>query len=239
MEKSAASKRRRIRKNDRFEMKQISPIGERQSAIFKAFDENFHLLIHGVPGTGKTFISMGLALDEILYGGGPYKKLYIVRSLVQSRDMGFLPGNQKEKAEAYESAYMAITTELFEREDAYDILKNRNLLEFKPTSFLRGLNFRDCIVMVDECQNMNDMELHTIITRATDTCRLIFLGDNQQDDLTNERKREKSGFPEFMTLIKKMKSIKSFEMTIDDIQRGGLVREYILTKLAHHIPVLR
>lgn len=214
-------------------MSYIKPRTIKQSAIFDAFKQGHHLLIFGTPGTGKTFVPLALALEEALAEDSQMPRVLIIRSMVQSREMGFLPGNQKEKVEAFEGAYINICAELFDRQDAYEKLKADGKVQFSSTSFLRGLTFRDCVVIVDECQNMADQELHTIMTRIGENCQVVFLGDIEQDDLTSERRREKSGFQAFMDLLKKLPSIRFFEMGIEDIQRSGLVREYLLLKAGY------
>ena len=144
--------------------------------------------------------------------------------------MGFLPGNQKEKMAVYEAPYVSIATKLFGRGDAYAVLKQKNLIEFISSSFLRGETFDDCILIVDECQNMSDQELHTIMTRVGNNCKIIFCGDVKQDDLTSERKKEVSGLRTFMQIIKNMREFEFVEFVADDIVRSDLVKSYIIER---------
>jgi len=144
--------------------------------------------------------------------------------------MGFLPGNAKEKTKVYEGPYYDICTKLFGRGDAYEILKQRGNVEFVSTSFLRGSTFDDCIIVVDEMQNMNDQELHTVMTRVGENCRIIFAGDVKQDDLTSERFKESSGLKEFMSIIENMKEFKFVEFHKEDIVRSDLVKSYIIER---------
>lgn len=211
-----------------FSLKQITPLTKNQVLSFEAYKENKNLMLHGIAGTGKSFISMYLALDQILNDNGPYKKIIIVRSVVPTRDMGFLPGNTKEKARVYEAPYYAICTELFGRSDSYEYLKQKNLIEFISTSFIRGVTLNDCIVIVDEIANMSLHELDSVITRVGKNCRILFCGDFRQSDFTREQ--EKSGLIDFMKIIKKMKSFVFIDFEEQDIVRSALVRDYIIQK---------
>lgn len=216
------------------QLKSIIPKTKNQEIIFRDFTNGKNLLIHGLPGTGKSFVSLYLALSEI-FNYKEYKSVTIIRSVVPSRDMGFLPGNIKEKSRAYEAPYQSICSELFGRGDAYEILKNKGLIQFETSSFLRGVTFDDTIVIVDECQNMTYHELCTIITRAGKNCRVVFCGDFRQTDLKYDD--EKEGLLHFMTILESMKKhFTSVEMQIDDIVRSGLVKEFIIRKHNYENP---
>ena len=183
-----------------FVMKKIEPLTENQKLSFEYFDKGKNLMLHGIAGTGKSFISLYLALREIMDNkNSQYKKVIIVRSVVPTRDMGFLPGSNKEKAKVYEAPYYAICTELFGRGDAYDILKQRNMVDFISTSFIRGITLNNSIIVVDEIANMTLHELDSIITRVGKNCKIIFSGDFRQSDFTKEH--EKNGLTEFMRII--------------------------------------
>lgn len=210
--------------------KPVKPMTKNQEFAFESWDQGYHLMLHGIAGTGKTFLALYFALREVLNPGNDFEKVYIVRSTVPSRDQGFLPGSQKQKEAVYEEVYHEVTSELFERGDAYQILKQKGLVEFRSTSFLRGSTFRNCIIVVDEVQNMSDGELHTIMTRVGENSRIIFSGDVKQDDLTSERKREVSGLRNFMRIIQQMQEFDFVEFTSDDIVRSDLVRSYILAR---------
>lgn len=212
-----------------FALRHVKPLTMNQQLTFEAFYENKHLLLHGVAGTGKTFISLHLALKEVLRPDTEFKRVVIVRSVVPSRDMGFLPGNVREKAKIFEDPYKEICDDLFGRGDGYDILKLKRLVEFTTTSHLRGMTFRDAIVIVDECQNMILSELDTVITRMGDNSRILFCGDFRQTDL--QREREKSGLHTFMKILDNTGSFARIEFGVDDIVRSGLVKEYIISKL--------
>lgn len=215
--------------SNNFRLKKIQPLTQAQIDAFESFDEGYNLFLHGFAGTGKTFIALYLALD-LIQKVNLYKKVYIVRSVVPSRDMGFLPGNAKEKTKIYETPYYDICNKLYGRGDAYDVLKTKNILEFISTSFIRGITLDDCIVIVDEMQNMNSMELHSIMTRIGENCKIVFSGDINQDDLTSERKKEYSGLRDFMRIIEKMKEFDFIDFTQDDIVRSQIVKSYIIER---------
>jgi len=209
-------------------LKEIEPLTENQNLTFKAFDKNKNILLHGLAGTGKTFISMYLGLKEVLERGSRYKKVLIIRSVVPTRDMGFLPGNTKEKTKVYEAPYYAICSELFGRGDSYEILKSRNVVDFISTSFIRGLTINNTIIIVDEINNMTFHELDSVITRMGHNCKLMLCGDFRQSDLT--KSSDRSGLSHFMRILDKMGNFEHVEFKEDDIVRSGLVKEYIIAK---------
>ena len=199
---------------------------ESQLEVIQAFETGQHLVLHGVAGTGKTFISAYLALKSIQEK--EYQKLFFLRSAVPTRDMGFLPGNWRQKAQVYEDPYRQICNELYDRGDAYDILKQKNYVEFLTTSFVRGTTFRDCVLLIDEINNMSFHELDSLITRVGPNCRIVFCGDYRQSDLkTNE---ERSGLKQFIKILNTIRSFTHFEFDINDIVRSGIVKEYIIGK---------
>jgi len=217
-----------IQQKINFHLRHIEPKTANQRRMFDAYYQNKNIMAHGIAGTGKTFLSLYLALQEVLTGNSPYKKIVIVRSVVPTRDMGFLPGNQKEKSRVYEAPYQEICTKLFGRGDAYEYLKQRGIVEFISTSFIRGITVENSIIIFDECQNGSGHELDTVITRSGENCKVIFAGDFRQSDFTKEN--EKTGFLDFMRILENMKYFAFIEFGISDIVRSNLVKEYIVTK---------
>jgi phosphate starvation-inducible protein PhoH len=214
-----------------FSMKDdVAPMTENQRVAFDFWDDGYNLMLHGIAGTGKTFLGLYFALKEVVKSNSQYKKVYIVRSTVSTRDQGFLPGSLKDKAKVFESPYVPICTKLFGRGDAYEILKGKGYVEFITTSYLRGETFDDCILVVDEVQNMGDGELHTVMTRVGENCRIIFCGDVKQDDLTSERKKELSGLRDFMKIIHRMREFEFVDFQVEDIVRSRLVKSYIIER---------
>lgn len=210
-----------------FQPKSFVPMTRNQRKIFEYFSDN-HLVLHGMAGTGKSFLSLYLSLQAVLTKKSPYYKIIIIRSAVPTRDVGFLPGSLKEKIEAYEDPYKTIVDEIFGRGDAYGILKNKGQIEFVTTSYLRGITLDDCIVIVDEFQNCTFQELDTVVTRIGDNAKIIFCGDYRQSDL--ERAKEKEGMSLFVSILEKMHEFEFVELGIDDIVRSGLVKSYIIAK---------
>ena len=208
----------------------IAPMTKSQKYAFDAWDDGYNLMLHGIAGTGKTFLALYFAIKSVWDKKSPYSKVYIVRSTVPSRDQGFLPGTQKQKEAVYEAPYHPICTEIYGRGDAYQLLKQKDMIEFKSTSYLRGATFDNCIIVVDEMQNMAGNELHTIMTRVGQNCKIIFAGDIKQDDLTSSRYKETSGIKDFMKVINNMKEFDFVEFYAEDIVRSDLVKSYIIER---------
>jgi len=208
------------------DLKDIRPMTENQADVFHQSCSGQHLLLIGSAGTGKTFLSFYLGLSEVLYSDEDYKKIVVVRSAVQSRDQGFLPGSVAEKQKVYELPYHSICGELFNRGDAYGLLKAKGQVEFITTSFVRGITLKDCIVVVDEIQNMNWAELSAIMTRVGDNCRIIFSGDFRQSDLTKEQ--ERVGLKDFVKVIDRLDQFSTIIFTQKDIVRSKLVKDFIV-----------
>ena len=213
-----------------FDLNQIQPITDNQVRTFQAYDRGDNLFLHRCAGTGKTFISIYLALKEIENGRSRRRKLVIIRTAQSSKDIGFLPGDEKRKLEVYEAPYRAICAELYHRDDAYDILKQKGIVEFHSTSFLRGTTIDDSIILIDECQNQRYVELRTVLTRTGDRSRVILCGDTKQDDLTSERYKESSGLSDMMKVFNRMGDMTSIQFEIDDIVRSGFVRDFIIAE---------
>ena len=204
------------------------PITENQKIVKEAWRSGDNLVMFGSAGTGKTFMGMYLALEEVLDKGYEAERLVIVRSVVPTREMGYLPGSVEEKVDAYTAPYRAICTELFNDKEAYQKMEENGTLEFLSTSFIRGTTFDDCIILVDECQNCNFHELDSIITRVGRNTKIIFSGDYYQSDFKNENDR--NGFKNFLTIIEQMNRFTCVEFKWADIVRSDFVRDYIMTK---------
>ena len=208
----------------------VGPLTENQKTAFEAYKkDNKSLILHGSAGTGKTFISIYLALEQVLEKSNKqYNKLYVIRSVVPTRDIGYLPGDKQEKIEVYEDPYMSICAELFECKDAYEKLKQQRVIEFLPTSFVRGITFDNSIIIIDECQNLNFHELDSVITRIGKDCKILFCGDFYQTDFVREN--EKQGLKKFIKILNHLSQFANIEFSCDDIVRSDLVKSYILAK---------
>jgi phosphate starvation-inducible PhoH-like protein len=209
------------------QLRSISPLTENQRRTFEAYRTGKNLMLHGMAGTGKTYISMYLALNDVI-NRESYDNITIVRSVVPTRDMGFLPGNQREKSQAYEMPYFPIAQDLFGRGDAYEVLKQKNLVKFITTSFIRGTTINDSVIIVDEVENMTFHEIDSVITRVGKNCRIVFCGDFRQSDL--QKNEDRSGLIRFMDIVDKLRNFEYIEFEQDDIVRSGLVRDYIIAK---------
>lgn len=217
----------RIRLDD---LKTFDPLTDNQRKFFDLYKkQEYFVALHGVAGTGKTFIALYKALEEVLEKDNPFSKIIIVRSAVQSRDIGHLPGDIDEKMEIYRQPYVQICDTLFGRKDAYQRLEEQGHIEFISTSFIRGMSFDDAIIIVDEMQNLTFEEIDTVMTRVGYRSKIIWCGDYRQTDL-NKRKNDVSGILKFLDIAMHMKAFSKIEFTIDDIVRSSLVKDYILAK---------
>lgn len=200
-----------------------------QEKVYDAwYKEGNHLMMVGTAGTGKTFTAMYLGLEECLDKSNSFERVTVVRSVVPTREIGFLPGSIEEKINTYNAPYKAICTELFDDSEAYDKLTNQGAIEFMSTSFIRGVTLTDTILVIDEIQNMSFHELDSIITRVGRNCRVIFAGDYKQSDFTKET--DKKGLLKFMDIIDNLNRFTVVEFTWADIVRSDFVRDYIMTK---------
>ena len=213
----------------------IEPLNENQKKVFDSYKAGKHLVTYGCAGTGKTFISLFNALKDVLSDNTPYEHIYLVRSLVATREIGFLPGDHEDKADIYQIPYKNMVKYMFQMssdadfEMLYGNLKAQNTIKFWSTSFLRGTTLDNSVIIVDECQNLNFHELDSIITIVCENTKIIFSGDARQTDLvkTNDR----NGIVDFMNILRKMPSFDIIEFEIDDIILSGLVKEYLIAKM--------
>lgn len=216
--------------NRKFNMKRIQPMTETQKDLFEAYASGKNIANIGSAGTGKTYVSLYLALEEVLENE-EYERVIIIRSAVQSREQGFMPGSLTDKMGYYETPYIDIVNDLFGRVDAYQIMKQKNQVQFMSTSFVRGLTFDNAIIIVDECQNMTYQELDTVITRVGESSKIVFCGDMKQDDLKiSKHRQDVSGLKDFIRVVSKMEDFEVVEFTTDDIVRSGLVKQYLIAK---------
>ena len=225
------SKKKEINYSD---LIKIEPITDTQKQVFKSWKEGKNQFLCGCAGTGKTFISMYLAFEEVLRNETPYDKVIIVRSLIPTREIGFLPGDEEDKAALYQVPYANMAQFMFKQPNEqafnilYDRLKAKGSFYFLSTSFLRGLTFDNSIIIVDECQNLNFHELDTIITRVGQDSKISFCGDFMQSDLT--KRNEKDGLHDFVKILEEMDEFNISEFSIGDIVRSGFVRSYLIQK---------
>lgn len=213
----------------------IEPLTENQKSLFNSYAEGKHIVAYGAAGTGKTFITLYNALKDVFNEITPYEQIYVVRSLVATREIGFLPGDHDDKSALYQIPYKNMVKYMFQLpsdadfEMLYGNLKSQETIKFWSTSFLRGSTLDNSIIIVDEFQNLNFHELDSIITRVGENSKIYFCGDATQSDLT--KSNERNGISDFMNILRKMPSFDIVEFGVDDIVRSGLVKEYIVAKM--------
>ena len=217
----------------------IDPITDNQKALFDSYKAGKHIIAYGSAGTGKTFVTLYNALKDVLDEKTPYEKIYIVRSLVSTREIGFLPGDHEDKSDIYQVPYKHMVKYMFQMSSDADFdmlygnLRAQDTIKFWSTSFLRGTTLDNAIVIVDEFQNLNFHELDSIITRIGEDSKIYFCGDATQTDL--QKTNERNGIVDFMKIIRSMPSFNSIEFGINDIVRSGLVKEYLVAKLEQNM----
>ena len=215
-------------------MRDIEPLTDNQKSLFEAYAKDQNLVAYGVAGTGKTFITLYNALRDVLDPSTPYEKVYIVRSLVATREIGFLPGDHEDKSALYQIPYKNMVRYMFSMPDdnsfnmLYENLRAQETISFWSTSFIRGVTLDNAIVLVDEFSNLNYHELDSIITRVGQDSKIMFCGDITQTDLTKEN--DKFGISNFINILQTMREFTCVEFGIDDIVRSGLVKSYLVTK---------
>jgi len=213
----------------------IDPLTVNQKRLFDSYSDDKHIVAYGCAGTGKTFITLYNALADVLSENTPYEKIYLVRSLVSTREIGFLPGTYEDKSDIYQIPYKNMVKYMFQMptdsdfEMLYGNLKAQETIKFWSTSFLRGTTLDNAIVIVDEFQNLNFHELDSIITRVGENTKICFCGDATQSDL--QKTNERNGIIDFMRILRAMPSFDVIEFGIDDIVRSGLVKEYLVAKM--------
>ena len=217
------------------QMVSVSAVTDNQKKAFQDYKAGKNLFLYGAAGTGKTFVSLYLALQEVLRNESKYDCVYIVRSAVPTREIGFLPGDEEDKTALFQVPYQNMVKFMFEQPNEqafnilYDRLKNQGSLMFLTTSFLRGITLDNAIIIVDEAQNLNFHELDTIITRVGMDSKIMFCGDFFQSDL--QKSAEKEGIKKFMSILRGMQSFSNIEFTLGDIVRSGMVKEYLISKI--------
>ena len=212
----------------------IEPLTENQKILFDAYSKGQNIVAYGAAGTGKTFITLYNAIKDVMNENLPYERVYIVRSLVSTREIGFLPGDHDDKSSLYQIPYKNMVKYMFEMssdadfEMLYGNLKTQETIKFWSTSFLRGTTVDNSIIIVDEFQNLNFHELDSIVTRVGENCKIMFCGDGTQTDLV--KTNEKNGIVDFLKILRKMTSFDIIEFGLNDIIRSGIVKEYLLAK---------
>jgi len=216
------------------DLTKIEPVTDNQKMVFESYKKGNNQFLYGCAGTGKTFVTLYLAMQEVLRQDTPYDRVVMVRSLIPTREIGFLPGDEEDKAALYQVPYSNMVQYMFKQPNEqafsmlYDKLKTQGSFYFLSTSFLRGLTFDNSIIIVDECQNLNFHELDTIVTRVGQDSKIMFCGDFMQTDLS--KTSERNGLFDFLRILEEMKEFNCVEFNIGDIVRSGFVRNYLIQK---------
>ena len=211
------------------DLKTFDPLTENQKKFFEAYKRgDYFVALLGSPGVGKTFLAVYKALEEVLDKSNPFKQVVVIRSAVQVRDQGYVPGDLNEKMEMYEVPYKEICQTLFDRNDAWDRLKEQHYARFISTSAIRGISIDEAIIIVDECQSMSWHELSSIITRVGHRSKIIFVGDLKQNDLI-KNKNDVSGLANFLEVARHMNEFTQIIFTPEDIVRSSLVKSWIIS----------
>lgn len=219
----------------RHDLKQIQPLTPAQETMFREFFDGQHVFAHGSAGTGKTYLSIYLALNEFFRVESEYEHIIIVRSAVPTRDVGFLPGTLEEKNAVYEMAYRDIFADLIGRQSTYDDMKEAGMVQFVSTSFVRGLTWDHALVIFDEVQNCTEQEIHSVMTRIGQGSRVIVCGDKQQNDLHGKKGTMASGTAMILALAETMSSVSVVDFKWEDCVRSGFAREW-LHAVEHYKP---
>ena len=212
----------------------IEPVTDNQKVVFESYKKGQNQFPYGCAGTGKTFVTLYLAMQEVLRNDTPYDRVVMVRSLIPTREIGFLPGDEEDKAALYQVPYSNMVQFMFKQPNEqafsmlYDRIKSQGSFYFLSTSFLRGLTFDNSIIIVDECQNLNFHELDTIVTRVGQDSKIMFCGDFMQTDLS--KVNERNGLHDFLRILEEMEEFNCLEFNIGDIVRSGFVRNYLIQK---------
>lgn len=226
--KATVSREQQYIVDQKLKMKYVQPITENQAKFVEYYESGKNCGLIGSAGTGKTYTAVAMALKDIMTKER-YDKLIVIRSAVQSRDQGFMPGTEKEKMAYFERPYIDIVNDLFECPHAYGTLKSSGRIEFMSSSFLRGLTFDNAVIIVDECQSMGYAELSTIMQRIGHNSRIVFCGDTKQNDLIKS-KYDTTGLPKMLQVFSRMPSFATVKFTVDDVVRSGVCKEFILAE---------
>lgn len=200
-----------------------------QRQFFDIYQHYPVIILHGVAGTGKTFIALYKALEDVLDKGNPYDRVILVRSpITTGKNIGALPGDVSEKSDPFQYIYYDLCFSLFNSVDAYTRLKEQKKMQFCFTTHLRGVTFDNSVIVCDEVQNLTYQELKTIITRLGVNSKIVFCGDTRQNDLNGQ-----SGLDKFRKIVDNMSQSKHLEFGVEDIVRSDVVKEFIIEEMKH------
>ncbi len=208
------------------DIRSFRALTQSQAEGLRGWAEGDNVAFLGTAGTGKTLLASYCASSAVFNPDTEQDHIVIVRSAVQSRDLGFLPGTLIEKLAEYEQPYRDAFKDLFGRDATYDDMKAAKRITFLSTSFLRGVTFDNAVIILEEAQNMTFREIYTVMTRVGHRSRVIVTGDTRQCDF-GERSRETSGLHKFGRIAKELGNFAVVEFNRHDIVRSGFVKSWI------------
>jgi|688.fasta_scaffold446227_2 phosphate starvation-inducible PhoH-like protein len=206
-------------KNTKIELK----FKNKNQKIFADYiDDKEVIICSGPAGTGKTYVACAQAL-KLFKTDLRYKKIYIVKSVTTLKDeeIGYLKGTMEEKMEPFVYSFIHNFEKIVGR-TITKALRDNGSIEVMPIAYTRGINFDDCIVLIDECQNITKDNMHTIMTRLGSNCKMIFLGDSAQIDLKNKRN---SSLSLIMDKFSKIDEFGCMTFSDEDIVRNPLIKK--------------
>ncbi len=200
----------------------IKPKSKNQARFVRLVGENDIVFSHGPAGTGKTFLSVALAMSALK--NKQVKKIIITRPVVEAgENLGFLPGDLKEKIDPYLKPIYDALHELVPNEKLSEYFE-KNIVEIAPLAYMRGRTLDNAFVLLDEAQNTTPMQMKMFLTRMGPKSKLIINGDRSQVDL---KPGQKSGLDHSIDVLKKTKGIGIVEFGPEDVTRHKLVKEIL------------
>lgn len=193
-----------------------------QQKLVDAVAENDLVFAVGPAGTGKTYISVAMAVRALK--NKEVKKIIITRPAVEAgENLGFLPGDLKEKIDPYLRPIYDALGDMIPAEKLKYYQEN-NIIEIAPLAYMRGRTLNNAFVLLDEAQNTTAMQMKMFLTRMGPNSKVIVTGDQSQIDLPN---RQKSGLVESYHILKNVKGIAIVELSAKDVVRHKLVKQII------------
>ena len=181
-------------------------LNEEQKSAKQLILENPVTLLKGMAGSGKTLVACQVALDMVFKK--EVERIIITRPTVAKEDIGFLPGDLKEKMDPWLAPIYANLYMLYDKEKIDKMIKD-NIIEIVPFAFMRGRTFPNAFVIVDECQNITHGQTEMILGRLGKGGKMVFCGDITQTDL---KTKKDSGIGFFTRLEENIKGVKIFTL---------------------------
>ncbi len=193
-----------------------------QQALIQTFADNDMVFAVGPAGTGKTYLSIALAVRALKKKTA--KKIILSRPAVEAGEkLGFLPGDMKEKIDPYLQPLYDALEDMLPQVKLQDMMEKR-VIQIAPLAFMRGRTLSDAVVILDEAQNTTPQQIRMFLTRMGWNTKMIITGDMTQIDLPRE---QKSGLKEALSILKGVEGIGVVELDRKDIVRHKLVTRIV------------